>query len=106
MAAPQIGGLDAFMRGVNDELDAAQAAARQLAQEPGPQGLGLREADVHAQNLAASVRVDANGDNDRHRDDAAVAPGRRNFRLRKHKNPPRVQPQLPLSGSRKSEGLA
>ncbi len=44
----------------NDELEAPSAAPSQLAQELGPEGLGLRGADIHAQNLAPSVRVDAN----------------------------------------------
>jgi hypothetical protein len=34
------------------ELDAAQAAPGELAQELGPEGLGLRWADVEAQHLA------------------------------------------------------
>ena len=56
-----------------DELDAAQAAPAQLAQELGPEGLGLRGADVHAQHLAPAVGVDADRDDHRHRDDAVVA---------------------------------
>ena len=46
--------------------------ARQLAQELGPEGLGLRGADVHAEHLAAAVAVDADGDDHGDRDDAAV----------------------------------
>src|SRR5215207_1697675 len=37
-------------------------AARQLAQELGPDRLGLRRADLHAQNLATAVGVDADRD--------------------------------------------
>ena len=55
-----------------DQLDAAQAAAGQLAQELGPEGLGLGGADVHAQHFAPAVAVDADGDDDGDRDDAAV----------------------------------
>ena len=66
------GGLDALV-GVGDhQLDAAQAAPRELAQELGPEGLGLRGADIHAQHLAPAVGVDADRDDHRHRDDAAV----------------------------------
>ncbi len=67
------GRLDAFMGIGDDELDAAQAAAGQLAQELRPDRLGLRGADLHAQHLAPAVRVDAQSDNDGDRDDAAAA---------------------------------
>ena len=49
------GGLDALMGVGDDQLDAAQAAARQLAQELRPDRLGLRGADLHAQHLAPAV---------------------------------------------------
>ena len=55
-----------------DELDAAQAAAGELAQERGPERLGLGGADVHAENFAPAVAVDADRDDHRDRDDAAV----------------------------------
>ena len=55
-----------------DQLDAAQAAAGELAQEGGPEGLGLGGADVHAEHLAPAVAVDADRDDHRDRDDAAV----------------------------------
>ena len=45
----------------------------QLAQELGPEGLGLRGADVHAEHLAPAVGVDPDGDDHRDRDDAMVA---------------------------------
>ncbi len=48
------GGLDALMRIGNDELDAAQASPRQLAQELRPDRLGLGRADLHAQHLASA----------------------------------------------------
>ena len=67
------GGLDALVGVGDDQLDAAQAAPGQLAQEVGPEGLGLRGADRHAQHLAPAVAVDADRDDDRDRDDAAVA---------------------------------
>ena len=57
----------------DDQLDAAQAAPGQLAQELRPEGLGLGGADLHAQHLAPAVAVDADGDDDGDRDDAAVA---------------------------------
>src|SRR6185295_5636610 len=43
-------GLQALMRVGDDELDATQAASRQLAQELRPDRLGFRRADLHAQN--------------------------------------------------------
>ncbi len=67
------GGLDALMRVGDDELDATQAASRQLAQELRPDRLGLRGADLHAQHLAPAVGVDADGDDDGDRDDAPAA---------------------------------
>jgi hypothetical protein len=64
-------GLDALM-GVRDhQLHAAQAAPGELAQEPGPEGLRFRGADVHAENLAPAVAVDADGEDDGNRHDTA-----------------------------------
>ena len=57
----------------DDQLDAAQTAAGELAQELGPDRLGLRGADLHAENLAAAFGVDADGDDDRDRDNAPAA---------------------------------
>src|SRR5512144_551347 len=58
------GGLQAFM-GVGDhQLDPAQAAAGELAQEARPEGLGLRRADIYPQNLAPAVRVNADRNDD------------------------------------------
>ena len=45
----------------------------ELAQELRPDRFGLGRADFHAENLAAAVTVDANGDDDGDRDDAAAA---------------------------------
>src|SRR5208282_3502922 len=56
----------------DDQLDAAQAAPPEFAQKVGPERLGFRGADVHAQHLAPSVAVDADGDDHGRRDDAAV----------------------------------
>ncbi len=66
-------GLQPLMGVRDDELDAAQAAPRQLAQKVGPEGLGLRRADRQAQYLAPAVAVDADRDDHRDRDDATVA---------------------------------
>ena len=65
------GGLDALVGVGDDQLDAAQAAPGELAQEGRPEGLGLGGADIHAQHLAPAVGVDADGDDDGDRDDAA-----------------------------------
>jgi hypothetical protein len=69
--------LDALMRVRDDQLHArcpaavrrrtargAQAATGQLAEEFGPDRLGLASADFHARNLTATVRVDTYGDDD------------------------------------------
>src|SRR5262249_42738392 len=67
------GGLEALM-GVRDhELDASEAAAGEAAQEVGPERLGFGSADRHAEDLAATVAIDAVGDDHRDRDDPAVA---------------------------------
>lgn len=50
----------------DDQLDAAQAATGELAQERGPERLCLGGADVHAESLAPAAAVDADRDN--HRD--------------------------------------
>jgi hypothetical protein len=55
------------------QLAAAQAAAGELAQELGPNRFGLGHADLHAENLAPAVAVEANRDHDGDRDDAAAA---------------------------------
>jgi hypothetical protein len=61
--------------GVGDhQLDAAQSAAGELAHEGGPERLGLGGPDVHAENLTPPVIVDADRDNRRYRDDAAILP--------------------------------
>ena len=65
-------GLDAFMGIRDDQFDTAQAAARELAQERGPESLRLGRADIEAQHLTAAIMIDADRDNDRHRDDPAV----------------------------------
>lgn len=57
----------------DDKLHAAQAAARQLAQELRPDRLGLRGAYLHAQHLAPAVAIDADRDDDGDGDDAATA---------------------------------
>jgi hypothetical protein len=65
-------GLDALV-GIRDhQLDATQPAPSQLAQELGPERLGFRRADIHAQHLAPSVIVDADGDDGCDRYDAAI----------------------------------
>ena len=56
------GGLEAPMGVEDDQLDAAQAASGELAQEVGPERFGLRRSDVHAQDLAPAVGVDPDGD--------------------------------------------
>lgn len=57
------------MRIGDDELDAAQAPPRQLAQEFRPDRLSVGGPDLRAQHLAAAVGV-VDGD----RDDAPTAP--------------------------------
>jgi hypothetical protein len=48
-------GLDS-LTGIRDhQLDAAQAAAGELAQKRGPERLGLGRADIHAQHLAPAA---------------------------------------------------
>ncbi|ANN60864.1 hypothetical protein A9174_31985 [Mesorhizobium loti NZP2037] len=70
---PGDGRLDAFVGIGDDELDAAQAATGQLAQELRPDRLGLRGANLHAQHLAPAVRIDADSDDDGDRDDPPTA---------------------------------
>ena len=66
------GGLDALVGVGDDEFHAAQAAPRQLPKEGRPEGLGLGRTNIHPEYLAPAVSIDANGDNDGDRDDAAV----------------------------------
>lgn len=67
------GGPRALVGVADDELDAARAPPSEPADELGPEGLGLRGADVEAEDVAAPVAVDADRDDDGDRDDA-VAP--------------------------------
>jgi len=65
-------GFDAFVGAGDDELDAAQAPPRQLAQERGPERLGFGRTDVHAEHLWPAVAVDPDRDDHRDRDVAPV----------------------------------
>ena len=51
----------------HDELDAAQAASGQAAQEVRPERFSFAVADGHAQHFAAAICIDTNSDDDRHR---------------------------------------
>ena len=59
----------------DDELDAAQAAIGERAKELGPEDLGFRGAGGDAQDFAAAVGVDADGDYDGDTDDAPALAG-------------------------------
>lgn len=50
------GRLDAFVRVRDDQLHANQAAPDEVAEELGPEGLGLRRTDRHTQHRAPAVR--------------------------------------------------
>jgi hypothetical protein len=63
------GGLDALVRVGDDELDAAQAPAGASLRKNAVQNVSASD-DVHAENLAPAVAVDADRDNDRDRHDA------------------------------------
>ena len=76
MQHPGDGGLQTLVGVGDDELHAPQAAAGELAQECRPEGLGLRRADVHAEDLPPAVGVDADRDDHGDRDDAAVSQAR------------------------------
>ena len=68
---PGGGDLEPLMRVGDHQLDTAQAAAGETAQELGPEGLGLRWADVQAQHLTAAVGVGPDRHDHRDRDDPA-----------------------------------
>jgi len=65
-------GLDPFMRIRDHQLHAAQSAAGKLAQECHPERLGFAVTDIHPENLPPAIAVDADGDDHRDGDDAAV----------------------------------
>src|SRR3954447_3402738 len=68
------GGLQSFM-GVRDhQLHTTQATTGQLAQEFGPERLGLGWANIHAKDFSPAVTVDADRDNDGDGDDTASLP--------------------------------
>ena len=62
--------------GIRDrQLDAAQSASSQLAQELGPKGLGLGGADRHTEYLAPAVAIDGDRNDDGDRHDTTVLAG-------------------------------
>ena len=63
---------DALVGVGDDELDAAPATAGELAQERGPECLGLRRANIHAETLALAIAVDADCDDHRDRHNATI----------------------------------
>jgi hypothetical protein len=65
--------LQPVVRVGDDELDAAQAALAQAAQESDPEWLGFAVADRHAEHLATTVGVHRHRDDDRDGDDVVVA---------------------------------
>jgi hypothetical protein len=58
----------------DDQIDAAQTAIGQRAEEPGPEDLGLRGTRGDAQDLAPAVGVDGHGDYHGDTDDPAALP--------------------------------
>ena len=54
------------------KLDVPQTASGKTALEVRPEGLRLRRTDLHAQDLALAIGVDADYDNDCDRDDTTV----------------------------------
>ncbi len=60
------------MRIGDHQLHASEPPARQPPQKGCPEGFGFGGADVHAENLAATVAVDAHGNDRRDRDDPPV----------------------------------
>ena len=72
MQYPRDGGFQTLMCVRDHQLDAAQAATGERAQEVGPEGLRFGGADLHAQHLAAAVSVDRHRDDHRNRNDAPL----------------------------------
>jgi hypothetical protein len=66
------GRLQSFMGVGDDELHALETAPDEVAQEGGPERLGLAGADVQADNLALALGVDRNRYYRRDADDAAA----------------------------------
>jgi len=66
------GAFDALMGVRDDELNPTQTTSRELAQECGPECLGLGGTYIHTENLAPAVAVDADRDDHGDRHDATV----------------------------------
>jgi hypothetical protein len=62
------------MRIRDDKFHPAQPSSGQLAEELSPDCFGLGRADLHAQHFTPAVGIDADGNDDRDRDDAPAAP--------------------------------
>ena len=82
---PGRGGLQALVVVGDHQLHAAQPAPGQRAQELSPEGLGLRRADRHAQDLTPALVVDGHSHGHRDRDDASGLA---------HLHISRIQPQI------------
>ena len=82
---PGRGGLQALVVVGDHQLHAAQPAPSEGAQELGPEGLGLRRADRHAQDLTPALVVDGHSHGHRDRDDASGLA---------HLHISRIQPQI------------
>ena len=67
-----------------DELDATQAAGVQTTEQGQPAGLGLGRADVHAEDLAVPISVDAGRDQDVGVDDPTALADLHRQRVRGH----------------------
>ena len=83
--SPGRGGLQALVVVGDHQLHAAQPAPGQRAQELSPEGLGLRRADRHAQDLTPALVVDGHSHGHRDRDDASGLA---------HLHISRIQPQI------------
>jgi hypothetical protein len=68
-------GFNAFVGIGDNELDATQPAAGELAQECSPERLGFGRANIHAENLAPAVTIDADRNDDRDRRAINLAEG-------------------------------
>src|ERR1051326_5845750 len=72
------------MRITGHEFDTGQTARHQAAQERMPERTILTRSDIEPEDLTLSVLVDADGDDDRHTDDAVLLPDLHKGRIQLH----------------------
>src|SRR3954454_5519368 len=91
-------GLEALVHVRDRQLDALEAAPQQVLEEGGPEGLGLRRAEVQADDLAPPLGVHRHGDYGGDGHDPAALPHLQVGRVEPRAGPPALRRPLQEAG--------